>query len=93
MESQFDVVAPGELLIDFAEYGASAQGNGLFEACPGGAAQCAGQVLGAGAFKLTQVFTYMFMKAANKILNQKQERLAAVVGRRRSFSACARHGQ
>lgn len=37
MESQFDVVALGELLIDFTEYGASAQGNGLFEACPGGA--------------------------------------------------------
>lgn len=37
METQFDVVALGELLIDFTEYGASAQGNGLFEACPGGA--------------------------------------------------------
>ncbi|MDO5154057.1 MAG: carbohydrate kinase [Eubacteriales bacterium] len=34
---QFDVVALGELLIDFTENGASNQGNGLFEACPGGA--------------------------------------------------------
>ena len=37
MEQRFDVVALGELLIDFTENGASAQGNGLFEACPGGA--------------------------------------------------------
>ena len=37
METQFDVVALGELLIDFTENGTSAQGNGLFEACPGGA--------------------------------------------------------
>ena len=34
---QFDVVALGELLIDFTENGVSNQGNGLFEACPGGA--------------------------------------------------------
>lgn len=33
----FDVVALGELLIDFTENGASAQGNTLFEAWPGGA--------------------------------------------------------
>ncbi|HIY22425.1 MAG TPA: carbohydrate kinase [Candidatus Flavonifractor merdigallinarum] len=37
MAVQFDVVALGELLIDFTEHGTSAQGNGLFEACPGGA--------------------------------------------------------
>ncbi len=37
MEKQFDVVALGELLIDFTESGVSNQGNGLFEACPGGA--------------------------------------------------------
>ncbi|MGO5116656.1 carbohydrate kinase family protein, partial [Candidatus Avoscillospira sp. LCP25S3_F1] len=37
METQFDVVALGELLIDFTEHGTSAQGNSLFEACPGGA--------------------------------------------------------
>lgn len=33
----YDVVALGELLIDFTENGASAQGNPLFEANPGGA--------------------------------------------------------
>ena len=33
----FDVVALGELLIDFTENGASGQGNALFEANPGGA--------------------------------------------------------
>ena len=33
----FDVVAMGELLIDFTGSGKSSQGNGLFEACPGGA--------------------------------------------------------
>lgn len=33
----FDVVALGELLIDFTANGVSSQGNGLFEACPGGA--------------------------------------------------------
>ena len=31
------MVALGELLIDFTENGVSNQGNGLFEACPGGA--------------------------------------------------------
>ena len=33
----FDVVALGELLVDFTENGASEQGNALFEANPGGA--------------------------------------------------------
>ena len=33
----YDVVALGELLIDFTQDGESAQGNGLFEANPGGA--------------------------------------------------------
>lgn len=33
----YDVVALGELLIDFTGSGVSPQGNGLFEACPGGA--------------------------------------------------------
>ena len=37
MAEKFDVVALGELLIDFTENGVSNQGNGLFEACPGGA--------------------------------------------------------
>lgn len=37
MEKQFDVIAMGELLIDFTMNGSSDQGNGLFEACPGGA--------------------------------------------------------
>ena len=35
--SQYDVVALGELLIDFTENGLSSQGNPLFEANPGGA--------------------------------------------------------
>ena len=33
----YDVVALGEVLIDFTQNGKSAQGNGLFEANPGGA--------------------------------------------------------
>lgn len=33
----FDVVALGELLVDFTENGKTGQGNSLFEACPGGA--------------------------------------------------------
>lgn len=37
MKKQFDVVALGELLIDFTENGISEQGNPLFEANPGGA--------------------------------------------------------
>ena len=37
MAEKMDVVALGELLIDFTENGKSSQGNGLFEACPGGA--------------------------------------------------------
>ena len=37
MDKRFDVAALGELLIDFTENGASAQGNPLFEANPGGA--------------------------------------------------------
>ncbi len=36
-EKRFDVTALGELLIDFTEGGLSGQGNGLFEANPGGA--------------------------------------------------------
>ena len=36
-EKSFDVVALGELLIDFTENGLSGQGNALFEANPGGA--------------------------------------------------------
>lgn len=35
--SRFDVVALGELLIDFTQNGSSGQGNPLFEANPGGA--------------------------------------------------------
>ena len=34
---QFDVVALGELLIDFTQNGFSTQGNPIFEANPGGA--------------------------------------------------------
>ena len=34
---QFDVVALGELLVDFTQNGVSGQGNLLFEANPGGA--------------------------------------------------------
>ncbi len=37
MQKEFDVVALGELLIDFTENGKSGQGHGLFEANPGGA--------------------------------------------------------
>ncbi len=37
MDKKFDVVALGELLIDFTNHGISAQGNTLFEANPGGA--------------------------------------------------------
>ena len=36
-ERKFDVVALGELLIDFTENDVSGQGNSLFEANPGGA--------------------------------------------------------
>ena len=37
MRKRFDILALGELLIDFTHYGISDQGNGLFEANPGGA--------------------------------------------------------
>ena len=37
MSKQFDVIALGELLIDFTENGVSGQGNPIFEANPGGA--------------------------------------------------------
>lgn len=37
MNAYFDVVAMGELLIDFTENGISGQGNPIFEANPGGA--------------------------------------------------------
>ena len=37
MEKRLDVLALGELLIDFTHNGVSSQGNGLFEANPGGA--------------------------------------------------------
>ena len=35
MEKQFDVIALGELLIDFTLNGKSEQGNNMFEANPG----------------------------------------------------------
>lgn len=37
MKKHYDVVALGELLIDFTQNGLSAQGNPLLEANPGGA--------------------------------------------------------
>nr|WP_294493022.1 carbohydrate kinase [uncultured Mediterraneibacter sp.] len=37
MEKKYDVIALGELLIDFTMNGQSEQGNSMFEACPGGA--------------------------------------------------------
>jgi len=37
MQKKFDVIALGELLIDFTMAGKSEQDNNLFEACPGGA--------------------------------------------------------
>ena len=37
MNRKFDVVALGELLIDFTQNGVSEQGNPLLEANPGGA--------------------------------------------------------
>lgn len=37
MAKKYDVTALGELLIDFTENGISTQGNGMFEANPGGA--------------------------------------------------------
>ena len=37
METRFDVVALGELLVDFTQSGLSPQGNPLYEANPGGA--------------------------------------------------------
>ena len=37
MKTEFDVIALGELLIDFTMNGTSSQGNQVFEACPGGA--------------------------------------------------------
>ncbi len=37
MDKKYDVIALGELLIDFTSGGKSEQGNQMFEACPGGA--------------------------------------------------------
>lgn len=37
MAKKYDVIALGELLIDFTMNGKSEQGNNMFEACPGGA--------------------------------------------------------
>lgn len=37
MDKKYDVIALGELLVDFTMNGTTEQGNGLFEACPGGA--------------------------------------------------------
>ena len=37
MAKKYDVIALGELLIDFTMNGQSEQGNYMFEACPGGA--------------------------------------------------------
>ena len=37
MDKKYDVIALGELLVDFTMNGQSKQGNNMFEACPGGA--------------------------------------------------------
>ena len=37
MEKRFDILTLGEILIDFTHNGTSSQGNGMFEANPGGA--------------------------------------------------------
>ena len=37
MEKEYDVIALGEVLIDFTENGSSEQGNTIYEANPGGA--------------------------------------------------------
>lgn len=37
MEKKFDIIALGEILLDFTTVGKSEQGNVIFEACPGGA--------------------------------------------------------
>ena len=37
MEKNYDVIALGELLVDFTMNGQSSQYTGMFEACPGGA--------------------------------------------------------
>ena len=37
MRKEYDVIALGELLIDFTDNGISEQGNTIFEANPGGA--------------------------------------------------------
>lgn len=37
MEKKFDIMALGEILLDFTTVGKSEQGNVIFEACPGGA--------------------------------------------------------
>ena len=43
MEKNYDVIALGELLVDFTMNGQSSQGNGMFEAWPGRSAlQCTG---------------------------------------------------
>ena len=65
MEKKWDVLAFGELLIDFTQNGISSQGNGMFEANPGGA-PC--NVL-AMLNKLGHVTTFMG-KVGNDIFGQ-----------------------
>lgn len=65
MEKKWDVLAFGELLIDFTQNGISGQGNGMFEANPGGA-PC--NVL-AMLNKLGHVTTFMG-KVGNDIFGQ-----------------------
>ena len=52
---KYDVVALGELLIDFTENGKSNQGNPLFEANPGGAPCTYGFLINANRIRASRV--------------------------------------
>ena len=62
---KYDVVALGELLIDFTENGKSNQGNPLFEANPGGAMPPKGQELDDHYFGTIRQRIASFMRDVN----------------------------
>lgn len=73
MEQKFDVIALGELLIDFTENGYSVQGNRIFEANPGGApgnVLAMLQKLGRRTAFIGKVGDDMFGKELRKVLTE-----------------------
>ncbi len=77
MDRLFDVIALGELLVDFTQSGPSPQGNPLYEANPGGAPA---NVLAMLAFANAAAYLVTTRKGAIRSMPERRE-VEAVLAR------------